>query len=116
MKLTAEDVAKATKLSIATVRVYAAQKKLGTREGNRRFFTKADLEKFRSSAPSPRKSSKRKAGRPKAAKKTAAKTKPVVRQDLPSKPEPKPVRRSFWDFFMNRKPQRKIGLMELRKK
>jgi hypothetical protein len=111
MKLTAEDVAKATKLSVATVRVYASQKKLGTKEGNKKFFSKADIKKFRASVPSSKRSSKLKA-----AKKATVKTRLKVKKAPHSQPEPKPVRRSFWNFLMNRKPQKKTSILELAKR
>jgi Helix-turn-helix domain len=111
MKLTAEDVAKATKLSVATVRVYAVQKKIGTKEGNKRFFTKADLKKFTASGPSGKRSA-----RPKTAKKVKPMTKREVKEVLHSQPEPKPARRSFLDFFLNRKPQRKVSISDLAKR
>ena len=121
MKLTAEDVAKATKLSLSTVRVYALQKKLGSKEGNRRFFTKADLKRFTAPVKLGKSVAKPKAGKRKAATRAKLRTKRIVRQSpvlkaTPKKPEPKPVRHSFWDFFMNRKPRRKIGHMEVGKK
>jgi response regulator of citrate/malate metabolism len=44
MKLTAEDVAKATKLSLTTVRVYAAQRKIETKVWQQQILHKGGSE------------------------------------------------------------------------
>ena len=110
MKLTAKDVAKATKLSLTTVRVYASQRKIGTKEGGKRFFSKADIKKFTASAQSSR------PNKPKSIKKTTVKIKPVARQVPQYQPEAKPVKRSFWDSLLNRKPQKKTSVVDLAKR
>ena len=70
MKLTVQDVAKMTKLSVSTVRQYSWRMKLGTKEGTRKFFTQAEAKKIGSkSLP---KAAKKKA---KPTKKTATKKK-----------------------------------------
>ena len=50
--------------TVATARAYAVQKKIGTKEGSKRFSTKADLKKFVSSVPSMKKSAKPKRTKP----------------------------------------------------
>jgi hypothetical protein len=89
MKLTVEEVAKLTKLSVATIRLHAAKKKLGTREGNRRYFSRKDVDAIKGSSPSggaTRGAAGRKpAGRKPAAKKQAAK-KPAAGKTAAKKP------------------------------
>lgn len=130
MKLTVEQVAKMTKLSTATVRLYASRKKLGTKEGNRRYFSKQDVEAISGTSSTASKKSKAaskgtakpaKRGRP-AGKKAAAK-KPVAKQaarkSLPkaaaapvaAKPEPRVEKRSFWALF-RRPPKQKVALLD----
>jgi len=118
MKLTAEDVAKATKLSLATVRAYAAKRKIGTRQGKQKFFTKADLKKFTGPASTSKRASKPKRVKPKAklATKATLKAKTVAAPVAPSQPAPKPQRRSFWDFFMNKRPQKKVSILDLQQR
>jgi hypothetical protein len=124
MKYTVEQVAKLTKLSTATVRLYASRKKLGTREGNRRYFSQKDVDLLtktpssgarkrkpgRKAAPAKRKVGGKKPSR--AASTSAArelKAKPA--EKIAAKPAPKPERRSFWSFFQ-RKPKEKVGLLD----
>jgi hypothetical protein len=133
MKLTIEELSKRTKLSIPTLRVYVSRQKLGTKVGNNRYFSQADVDKLM-------KGSKRGGGRKtakaaKAAKssrpaRTARKKTAVTRARKPvvaAKPAPapqvqkpelkaRPARRSFWSrlFGGPKKPQ-KISLMDAKK-
>jgi hypothetical protein len=131
LKLTIEQVSKLTKLSIPTLRVYVSRQKLGTKVGNNRFFSQADVQKLL-------KGSRRPAGKPEAktaakapskkakvakAKKAAPRPKPAAAkppaQKAPApkveKPEvkTKPVRPSFWSrLFGGRAPKQKINVLE----
>jgi hypothetical protein len=129
MKLTVEQVAKATKLSVATVRLHAANKKLGKKEGTRRYFSAQDVEAIKASSSSG--SAKKKVGKPKAkgrkpaagkpaARKPAARTlagRPAAKPASPAKapqaaaPAPKSEQRSFWDFLRPR-PKQKVSLLD----
>ena len=134
MKLTVEQVAKMTNLSTATVRLYASRKKLGTKEGNRRYFSKKDVEELSGATSSASKKSKaasKAAQKGKPAGKKAVGKKPVgkkaTRKRLPkaasasvtsesksklaAKPEPRIEKRSFWSFF-RKLPKPKISLLE----
>ncbi len=134
MKLTVEQVAKMTKLSTATVRLYASRKKLGTKEGNRRYFSKQDVEELRgtpSSASRKTKTASKAAKKGKPAGKKAAAKKPVARKAtrkrLPkaasapvtaeakgkpaAMPEPRVEKRSFWSLF-RRQPKQKVALLD----
>ena len=46
MKLTIAELSERTKLSIPTLRVYVSRQKLGTKVGNNRFFSQADVDKL----------------------------------------------------------------------
>ena len=46
MKLTVEDVAKLTGFTAGTVREYARRMRLGTIEGRKKFFTKAEVKQL----------------------------------------------------------------------
>jgi len=94
MKLTVEEVAKLTKLSVATIRLHAAKKKLGTREGNRRYFSREDVDTIKGSSRSAG-GKQAAAGRKPAGRKPAAK-KPATRKAAVKKAAPKnaaPARR-----------------------
>ena len=140
MKLTIEQVSKLTKLSIPTLRVYVSRQKLGTKVGNNRFFSQADVQKLlkgtkkQTSAKSPAKT----AGKPakvkapaRPASKPAAKPAPKAAQKPAQKPVQKaavqrpspapektdlPVRTprpSFWSrLFGARKPKQRITVMD----
>ena len=130
MKLTVEEVAKLTKLSVATIRLHAAKKKLGTKEGNRRYFTRKDVDEIKGSSssgsstkkpagkrpagkkPADRKpAGKKTLGRPPAARKVSAPPVVEVKARQVAKPEPRPEKRSFWSIFSPR-PRQKISLLE----
>ena len=66
MKLTVQDVAKKTGLSISTVRQYSWRMKLGKKVGTKKFFTPAEATKIGSGT---RGATKKKAGK-KAVKKS----------------------------------------------
>jgi DNA-binding transcriptional MerR regulator len=137
MKLTIEQVSKLTKLSIPTLRVYVSRQKLGTKVGNNRFFSQADVQKLlkgsrraggkaeaKTATKAP--SKKAKVAKPaKAAKaaKAAPRPKPAAAKPAPQKaaapkaekPElkTKPVRSSFWSrLFGSRGPKPKINVLE----
>ena len=134
MKLTVEQVAKMTKLSTATVRLYASRKKLGTKEGNRRYFSKQDVEEISGGSSSGSKKSKAaskvaakpaKRGRP-AGKKAVARRpvpKKATKKSMPkaaaapvaAKPEPRVEKRSFWSF-LRRQPRQKVALLDAKVK
>jgi hypothetical protein len=128
MKLTVEEVAKLTKLSVATVRLHAANKKLGIREGNRRYFSRQDVETIKGSSRSAGgkqpASGRKPAGRKPAAKKNAARKaavkknaapapvqQPKTRQAASAAPAQKPAKRSFWSLFRPQ-PKQKISLLD----
>lgn len=133
MKLTVEEVAKLTKLSVATIRLHAAKKKLGTKEGNRRYFSRKDVDEIKGSSSGGNAKKKpagagKKPGRKPAAKAAgkAAAAKPAARRQArrPSappvtepkarqaaQPEPRHEKRSFWSFLRPR-PKSKISLLE----
>jgi hypothetical protein len=133
MKLTVEQVAKATKLSVATVRLHAANKKLGKKEGTRRYFSAQDVEAIKASSSSG--SAKKKAGKPATKGKKSAAGRPAARKPATRKPAartvagrpavkpasstkapqaaapaPKSEQRSFWDFLRPR-PKQKVSLL-----
>jgi DNA-binding transcriptional MerR regulator len=123
MKLTVEQVAKLTKLSIPTLRVYASRQKLGKKEGNKRYFSQDDVKKLLK-APSPaakkkpakkakpvaaKKSAKKAAKKPAKASQKTVQAAPVAKRPEPAKPQVE--KRSFWSF-LQRKPKQKITLME----
>ncbi len=119
MKLTVEQVAKLTKLSVPTLRVYASRQKLGKKEGNKRYFSQDDVKKLlkgASSAPakkapakSAKKAAKKVASKPaKAPRKTTAA--PAAKHAEPVKTQ-KTERKSFWSF-LQRKPKEKVTLMD----
>lgn len=124
MKLTVEQVAKATRLSVATVRLHAANKKLGTKVGNRRYFNEKDLAAIKASPSSG--STKKKTARAKAAprkaparkkpaRKPAAKPAAAPKPQPAAKPAPQPATRSFWDFLRPR-PKQKVSLLDAKVK
>jgi hypothetical protein len=113
MNLTIEQLSKATKLSVSTIRVYASQRNLGKKIGNKRVFTQADVQKLlKGSKKSPPK------------KKTKAPVKKTSKRAIKpgpikvTKPSPissaspavaKPVKSSFWSrLFGGKKDQKKV--------
>jgi hypothetical protein len=72
MKLTVQDVAKITGLSIATVRQYSWRMKLGTKVGTKKFFTSVEAKKIGSGS---RSAPRKKAGKTPARRKGAARKK-----------------------------------------
>ena len=126
MSLTVEQLAKATKLSVSTVRVYASQRNLGKKVKGKRVFSQADVQTLLkgSEKSSPKKTIKAPArtASKKASKKTskksiktvevkAAKPKPVISKPIPVVATT--VKPSFWGrLFGNRKTQKKVGLMD----
>jgi hypothetical protein len=133
MKLSVEQVAKLTKLSVPTLRVYASRQKLGKKEGNKRYFSQEDVKKLLK-GPSVSGAKKKKAGKtaaaptrkrkPAAAKKAAGKAarSPVKtsRKTAPPAPAAKrtepvnpPVqKRSFWSRLFGGAPKQKVTLMD----
>lgn len=140
MKFTVEEVAKVTKLSVATVRLHAAKKKLGTREGNRRYFSREDVDVIKGSSrsvgekraapgrkpagrkpaakkpaakkPAPKSAAPAKRrGRPPAKRPAASAPQPMVKQPAAPAPVQKPAKRSFWSIFRPQ-PKQKISLLD----
>ena len=60
--LTIDDVVKLTSLSRSTVQVYASQKKVGTKIGAKRYFTKDDVKKLTASGSARKAAGTKKAG------------------------------------------------------
>ncbi len=129
MKLTIEQVAKVTKLSVPTLRVYVSRLKLGTKAGNKRVFSQEDVKKLLKGAssgkmtkgaapkkPAAKKAAPKKAARAAAPKAKAAKTPEVKAQPAKAKEtkapaQPKSEKNSFWSIFQ-RKPKERIGIMD----
>jgi hypothetical protein len=66
MKLTVSDVARITGLSISTVRQYSWRMRIGTKVGNKKFFTNAEAKRLGSGKlPKPVKSAKTRKPAPK---------------------------------------------------
>lgn len=59
MKLSVKDVAELTGLSVSTVRQYSWRLKIGTKEGTKKFFTREEAKKIRSTPPKPVKQGKK---------------------------------------------------------
>jgi len=110
MKYTVEQIAKITGLTVNTLRVYTSQKGLGTRSGNRVYYTDADVAKLKKGRRSP--AAKGKAWKKPAQKRSApapVKAKPRKRagEEKPVKEQPAPIvnkeepakKRSFWSFL-----------------
>jgi hypothetical protein len=122
MKLTIEQLSKLTKLSIPTLRVYVSRQKLGTKVGNKRMFTQADVQKLlKVSKKSPAKSSKlpaRKSGGAKKSPATREPAKTAVARPATDKARAsgnsgKTVKSSFWArLFGGRKQKAKVSLMD----
>jgi len=100
MKLTIEQVSKLTKLSIPTLRVYVSRQKLGTKEGNNRFFSQADVQKLlkgtrRSSGTAEKKPATKSSAKSasKTAKKPAKAAKTATRAAAKATPKPAPAPR-----------------------
>ena len=118
MNLTIEQLAKATKLSVSTIRVYASQRNLGKKIGNKRVFTEADVQKLlkgsKKSPPkktpkAPVKKTSKRATKPESIKVT----KPRAIISAPSPVAAKTVKPSFFSrLFGGRKNQKKVGIMD----
>lgn len=120
MNLTIEQLAKVTKLSVSTLRVYTSQRNLGKKVGNKRVYTQADVQKLVKSSTKP---SRKRASPslPKRKIESAAKPEPVALTkpkpvDIPAEPVvAKPVKSSFWSrVFGGRRDNKKIGLMDVK--
>lgn len=117
MNLTIEQVSKATKLSVSTIRVYASQRNLGKKVGGKRIFSQADVKLLlKGSKPSAKKPSKRTTRRPvkKAAEAKAIRVeKPKGIPSTHSSAIAKPEKPSFWSrLFGNKGTPKKVGLMD----
>ena len=117
MNLTIEQLSKATKLSVSTIRVYASQRNLGKKVGGKRIFSQADAKlllngskKLASKKPS--KTSKKPVRR--TTKAVVVKVeKPKAETSPPSAVYSKSGRRSFWSrLFGNRNNQKKVSMMD----
>jgi hypothetical protein len=126
MNLTIEQLSKLTKLSVPTLRVYVSRQKLGTKVGNKRMFTQADVQKLlKESKKSPAKSSKSAARKVGSAKKSPAAREPAktagarpaaarpVDKARASGSSGKTGTSSFWTrLFGGRKQKAKVSLMD----
>ncbi len=99
MRLTVDQVSDLTGLPVPTIRVYASRLKLGTRIGNNRFFSQADVQRIlkgkrpetekKAVKASPKKAAKKPAK--KAAKTSKAKTAKARPAAASAKPAAKPA-------------------------
>ena len=90
MKLTVEQVAKMTKLSVPTLRVYASRQKLGKKEGNKRYFSQDDVKKLlKGASAAPSKKAPAKKAATKAQKKVAKKPARASRKTVTAAPAAK---------------------------
>ena len=127
MNLTIEQLSKLTTLSVPTLRVYVSRQKLGTKVGNKRMFTQADVQKLlKESKKSPAKSSKSQARKVGSAKKSPAAREPAktaVARPATARPAADKARASgssgktgtssFWArLFGGRKQKAKVSLMD----
>ena len=119
MKLTVEAVAKMTGLSASTVRQYAWERKIGTKEGRLRVFTIAEAKRLGGL----KEGTRRKRPRRKAVAKPRASHGKVTVSPVNREPprtearQPELEKRSFWSFLgIGRKPKPKVNLMEARNK
>jgi len=119
MSLTVEQLAKAAKLSVSTVRVYASQRNLGKKVKGKRVFSQADVQALlKGSEKSPPKKTTKKAPARKASKKPvktvevkAAKPEAAIAKPIPV--VVKTAEPSFWNrLFGNRKNPKKVSLMD----
>ncbi len=102
MRLTVDQVSDLTGLPVPTIRVYASRLKLGTRIGNNRFFSQADVQRIlkgkrpetekKAVKASPKKAAKKPAK--KAAKKAARKPAKKTAKKAAKKPAKKAARKS----------------------
>jgi hypothetical protein len=75
MKLSVQDVAKKTGLSVSTVRQYSWRMRLGTKKGTRKYFTPAEVKRLGSGRRAYKKTGKRTVKKAAAGKKRAARGK-----------------------------------------
>ncbi len=93
MKLTVQDVARLTGLSISTVRQYSWRMHVGTKVGNKKFFTNAEAKKI-STGDLPKLTKKIKSRKPaKKAKPRKPSKKTIARKSAKKRPARKAKRR-----------------------
>jgi len=120
MKLTIEQLSKRTKLSVPTLRVYVSRQKLGTKVGNRRFFSLPDVQKLLKNSKGSKVKGKQREKTVKAAKKpthTRASKQSTFKPKAPlatvREPIAKTEKRSFWSFLLGtRTPKQKVNLLQ----
>lgn len=117
MNLTIGQLAKATKLSVSTLRAYSSKRGLGKKVGNKRVYTQADVQALLNGSrkSSPRKAAKapsRKASKRAAKPKLVEVTKPKAANGTASSIATKPVRQSFWSRVFGSKKREKVRLMD----
>jgi DNA-binding transcriptional MerR regulator len=123
MKLTIEQVAKQTKLKVATIRVYSSRMNLGTKEGNRRLFSPADVKKLLKDTA--KKTTAKRKVKKAVARRGASKVRvqeaqkqTVTNRPKEAKVESQPLKvekRSFWSRLFGRPPQKKtVSLLSVR--
>ncbi len=125
MKLSIEQLSKLTKISVPTLRTYVARKNLGTKVGNSRVFSQADVQKLQKSAKGSNGGAKAKANTLKAKiTKTSTKSKqqnkketvkPKVLLKKIESPKAEPRKKGFWtSLFGGRKAKEKVSLLDVK--
>lgn len=124
MNLTIEQLSKATRLSVSTIRVYASQRNLGKKVRGKRVFSQADVQKLLKGS---KKSPSKKIAKPRTKKvkasskalkaKRVASTSPrsVTSETRSRVLTSTPYKASFWSrLFGGGKPKEKVSLMNAR--
>ena len=113
MNLTIEQLSKETKLSVATIRVYASQRNLGKKVGGRRVFSQVDVKLLlNGSKPSAKKPSKTVSKKPVKKTTKAAAVRggnPKAATDAPSSVVSKSGKSSFWSRLFGGRDKKKMS-------
>lgn len=116
MNLTIEQLSKATKLSVSTILVYASQRNLGKKVGNKKIFSQADVKLLLKGSTTSDKKPSKTSKRPVRKTTEAAAVRieqPKAVAGTPSPVASRYVKPSFWNrLFGSRSNQKKIGLIE----
>jgi DNA-binding transcriptional MerR regulator len=124
MSISIEQVAKLTKLSVATIRVYTSKQHLGTKVGNKRVYSQSDVQKLLKATGKNKVKAKQTVA-PKKVKRTDStvkgtrkRTSIMKEKSQPEEPavDAKPQKRSFWSFLFPRaKQNKKVSLLEVKR-